>query len=138
MGHPAEVVMTPTMVKYLFEGARRADAKVKETPKSAEDLLAGFFAKLAMSGPKLPSVPTPRLMSEGAARKVMEFKPPPGMPGTMATSRMGAPKAPGLKTVKAPDAVVNTRVRPQDAIRKNTAAVKSPGLGGPGPMNVGS
>lgn len=146
MGHPTEIVMTPAMVKYLYEGAVRADrdrdkrrdpGKHKEPQKLAEDLLAAFFSKLAMAK---PSVPKPRLMSDGAAASnaVMKFTSPPGSPGTMATSRMGAPKPPGVKSVKEPDSVVNLRVRLQDAMRKGTPAVKSPGLGGPGPMNVGT
>ena len=98
MGSPVEVVMTPAMVKHLYEAARRADtaSKKREESKTAEELLIPFFTKLALAGPKLPSVPTPRLMSEGAARSVMQFKSQAGMPGTMATSRMGAPKAPEI------------------------------------------
>jgi hypothetical protein len=138
--------MTPAMVKHIYEASRRADAANKkreeleelEEPKTAEEILIPFFTKLALAGPKLPSVPTPRLMSAGAARKVMEFKPTPGMPGTTPVSSMGAPKAPGLRSVKPADPVVNPNVRPQNAIRNKTPAAKPAGLSGPGPMSVGS
>lgn len=133
----AEQIMTPTTVKYLYESGKRVTDRHKKKKhhhfKSAEDALAAFFAKLAFSAGGLK----PRISVPGASQSVGKFTSKPGMPGTMATSRIAKPSAPGVKTVKPVDSVVDPGVSAKNAIRKNTPATKPQGLSGEGPMNTG-
>lgn len=131
MGHPAvEVVMTPTMVKHLYEAARRADIANQKKTKTAEELLVPFFTKLALGMPK----PGMGSISSAVSKATGEFKPP-----SFNLSTVSNPKAPGIRTVKPATSVIDPfGVRPQNAIRKMTPAAVPKGVTGPGPMNVGS
>jgi len=122
--------MTPTTVKYLYESGKRVNARHKKRKhKIAEDILAPFFAKIAMSL-KMPASPS---------QSVGKFVSQKGVPGTMPAPRVGKPtlQAPGVKSVKPVDGVINPDISPKNALRKNTPATQPQGLSGVGPMNTG-